>query len=75
MLKRVAAFWFGLICTYCGIDILVHGFRGGWSYRNPAGAQITAVIIALFGAYLLIFGISPKLAKAILSIVYKRKDV
>ena len=74
MLKRILAIWFGFICAYCGLDVFQHGIRGGLNWRNPVKTKIIALIVFLFGVYLLIHGVSPDIAKKISSRIFKRKN-
>ena len=74
MFKRILAIWFGFICCYCGIDIILHGFYS-WKFRNPLGSKVIAILILIFGIYLVVYAVTPKIAKIISDKFFRRKTV
>ena len=73
MVKRIIAFWFGLVLSYGAIDIILHGFYS-LNFRNPIGNKVLAVIILIIAVYLIFYSITPKTAIRISSRIFKRSN-
>jgi divalent metal cation (Fe/Co/Zn/Cd) transporter len=73
MVKRVFFFWFGIILSYAGIDIILRGFYS-WNFRNPIGTKVLAIIISIIGIYLMLYAFTPNTAIKISNKIFKRKE-
>jgi len=74
MVKRIIAFWFGLVLSYGAIDIILHGFYS-LNFRNPLGTKVLAIIILIIAVYLVLYALTPKTALKISNNIFKRNNV
>jgi len=73
MVKRIIAFWFGLVLSYGAIDIILHGFYS-LNFRNPLGTKVLAIIILIIAVYLVLYALTPKTALKISNNIFKRNN-